>query len=178
MTPIRAGLLVGSAMFLLYAGIANTFGVGWVGLSRLARDGRVTEARITRMEHSTCFFEYSVGSVTYHGSEVKCASYVGQRRPINYMPTDPSFVSLGSGSPQLDLAIEVIGGLVAAVLVGSIFVVALALGMGRPTQALKGGCIVIGVILAALAVLGASLILFGILSTTSCSVHIGRASLP
>ena len=119
MTPLRAGTLGGVAAFLFFAGAMNSMMHGWPAWYRLARRGQHAQATITRRQpeiHQTCYFEFSVGSQRYEGSDQGCYGRVGDTVRITYSPTDPSFATIAS--PKGELTGQVIGALGMSCLAG------------------------------------------------------------
>jgi len=98
-TPSRAGLLNAAIVFAFFPVVMNIQAHGWLALYRLSVSGQKTEAIVTRRQpeiHQTCYFEYTVNSLKYEGSEGGCHSEVGQAVEVTYLPSEPSFVTLKS----------------------------------------------------------------------------------
>ncbi len=119
MTPARAGILGAVAAFVFFAGAMNAMMRGWPAWYRLARDGQVAQAKITRLQpeiHQTCHFEFSIGPKAYEGSDQGCHAQIGDTVRITYAPTDPSFAT--TASPKEELTEQVVGALGMACLAG------------------------------------------------------------
>jgi hypothetical protein len=104
MTPSRIGLLYGAGAFVFFAAVMNTVMPGWVAWYQLTTHGEHTDARVTRFDlpnHATCYFEYTIGSRRYEGSDQGCHSRVGDVVAITYVPTQPTFVTIASPKEQL-----------------------------------------------------------------------------
>lgn len=121
MTPQRAGVLLATAAFLFFAVAMNMQRYDWATWYRLAKAGIETSATVTMREpynHQTCGYDYVVAGVKYEGRSQGCHHEVGATMRIQYLPDDPSIAVIGS--PGEELATEILGAVLLAVVAGLI----------------------------------------------------------
>ena len=90
---------------------------GWLGYWRLVAGGAEAVAVVTRIEpqnHCLAEYTYTVDSRSYSGRGPECATTVGERVPITYLISDPTFSCLGSARARLynELATFIVGGVI------------------------------------------------------------------
>jgi hypothetical protein len=119
-TPLHAGLFVAFITFAFPSIVINTQQPhGWIDWYRLATLGQEAQGRITRVQpeiHNTCYFDYSVNTIQYEGTDQGCNSQIGQLVTIKYLPTEPSFAT--TSSPIEELTFIVIGPLALSIFGG------------------------------------------------------------
>src|SRR5262249_55176172 len=88
----------------------NAASHSWLAWYRLGREGQQTQGTIIRRDpgnHQTCYFEFSVGSNRYEGSDGGCRPEIGETVWITYSPREPSFAT--TASPTRVLTEQVLG---------------------------------------------------------------------
>ncbi len=119
--PAYAALLASVGTFVFLAGMMNTIRRGWPAWYRLANRGASAPATVTAVmpqDHTTCYFEFMVGSQKYTSFDHPCRAHKGDVLTITYDPANPSSAAIQSASTELGT--EILACLVMSVVAGAI----------------------------------------------------------
>ena len=92
-------------VFAFFVATTNLAGHSWLSLLHLARHGQKTAATVTTAHtsnHDGCEFTFAVGGRSFDGSREACGQRnVGDRLPVEYLPSNPSVNCACNPTPAL-----------------------------------------------------------------------------